>query len=61
MKASLGTIGLVAASVQDHVHRVQSFGLVTAVKQGGLKEYISTQWVGFKLGKIFRPETERPR
>jgi len=42
VKAYFDTNVLVAASVQDHVHHVQSFDLLEAVKQGGLKGCIST-------------------
>lgn len=42
MKAYLDTNVLVAASVQEHQHHVQSFDLVKAVKEGALQGCIST-------------------
>jgi len=42
VKAYLDTNILVAASVEDHLHHVPSFGLIKAVKQGAFKGYIST-------------------
>lgn len=42
MKVYLDTNILVAASVQEHQHHVQSFDLVKAVKEGDLKGCIST-------------------
>jgi predicted nucleic acid-binding protein len=42
MKVYLDTNVLVAASVQDHPHHVQSFDLVKAVKTGTMEGCIST-------------------
>jgi predicted nucleic acid-binding protein len=42
VKVHLDTNILVAASVQDHQHHVQSFDLVKAVKEGTLQGFIST-------------------
>ena len=42
MKVYLDTKILVAASVQEHQHHVQSFDLVKAVKEGALKGCIGT-------------------
>jgi predicted nucleic acid-binding protein len=42
VSAYLDTNVLVAASVRDHPHYVQSFDLVKDVKEGAVKGYIST-------------------
>ena len=42
MKAYIDTNVLVAASVQEHQHHVQSFDLIKAVKDGALQGCIST-------------------
>ena len=42
MKVYLDTNVLVAASVQEHPHHMQSFDLVRAVKEGALRGCIST-------------------
>jgi predicted nucleic acid-binding protein len=42
VKVYLDTNVLVAASVQEHQHHVQSFDLVKAVKEGALQGFIGT-------------------